>query len=99
MFNRFVDSSICYSSIVLIDVTINRYANDSATVKPEEDAGALDAWLSKCTRKSITKGSGHGAPKGASGPATHPRWPPLGVTINKQFGFSCHDNNIWKYTH
>lgn len=49
---------------------------------------ALDEALSRCSRKSITTGSVHGDPKGASGPATHPRWPPLGVNINKQFGFA-----------
>jgi len=27
-------------------------------------------------------------PTGASAPATHPRRPPLGVTMSKQFGFS-----------
>lgn len=52
-----------------------------------EDAGALDP-LSRCSRKSMTTGSVQGAPSGASAPATHPKWPPLGVTINKQFGFS-----------
>lgn len=54
-----------------------------------EDERALDAPpLSRCSRKSMTTVSVQGAPKGASPPATHPRWPPFGVTINKQFGFS-----------
>ena len=53
-----------------------------------EDERALDAPISRCSRKSVTTVSVQGAPKGASSPATHPRWPPFGVTINKQFGFS-----------
>lgn len=43
-------------------------------------------WM--CWRYSMTTGSVQGAPNGASSPATQPRWPPAGVTINKQFGFS-----------
>lgn len=57
---------------------------------------APDFPLSRCWRKSMTTGSVQGAPNGASGPATHPRWPPLGVTINIQFGLSW--NNSKGYT-
>lgn len=44
------------------------------------------------SKKSITCGSVHGHPRGASGPATQPRWPPLGVTIIIQFEFSWGNN-------
>ena len=56
---------------------------------PPCDAGALHAPLCRYSRKSITIVSVQGAPSGASLPAIHPRWPPFGVTISKQFGFSC----------
>lgn len=53
------------------------------------DAGASHAPLCRYSRKSITIVSVQGAPSGASLPAIHPRWPPLGVTMSRQFGFSC----------
>lgn len=83
--------------LVLVDIiTINGYVITSAVVKSVEEAEALDFWFSKYMRKSITKGSVHGKPRGAPGPATHPRCPPLGVTINIQFGFSCNNSHRLK---
>lgn len=55
-------------------------------------AAEADLQCSICSKKSITCGSVHGHPRGASEPATHPRWPPFGVTINKQFEFSWGNN-------
>lgn len=52
-----------------------------------EDTTLENLVCSKRSKKSITMGSVHGAPRGASPPATQPKWPPLGVTISIQFGF------------
>lgn len=54
-------------------------------------AGSLTP-SSRASRYCIASGSVQGHPNGASGPATHPKWPPYGVTTSKQFGFACMQN-------
>ena len=54
--------------------------------------------LWRYSRYSITIGSVHGHPNGASSPATHPRWPPFGVTISRQFGFAWNNREQDSFT-